>query len=245
MKVIKAHYKDSNYDQDVIITDLENRTYSLSFELDGVRFVGMWFSSFMLSDSAQFEEAKGKFKIVKHGPYDGNYIYSLQRYSMCASIPVSIYDKRRRIITEAVVKYDLSLKKDVNNKFLTRRCDSKYVMIDGMENASACLVIGDKNYGTGITPSPIDDFLRKCSEQIKDNYRLVSCFTCQYSDYHPCGGLMQCFRNHKEACLLVNDKNDYFKYLEPHKDVYVCSEFGICDDYHIRDTARGYRDFIC
>ena len=91
MRVIKAHYKDSNYEQDVIITDLENRTYSLSFELDGIRFIGIWFSSFILADTAQFEEAKEKFKIVKHGPYDGNYVYALQRYNICASIPVSVH----------------------------------------------------------------------------------------------------------------------------------------------------------
>ena len=245
MRVIKAHYKDSNYEQDVIITDLENRTYSLSFELDGIRFIGIWFSSFILADTAQFEEAKEKFKIVKHGPYDGNYVYALQRYNICASIPVSVYDKKADKTIDAIVKYEVSMKQDINYKFLTRRCDSNYVLIDGAEGEAACIVIDDKNYGVGIMPCNLDEFLSKCSEQMKDGYRLMSCFTCQYSDYHPCGGLMQCFRNHKEDCLLVHNKADYFKYLEPHRDVYVCSEFGFCDDYHIRDTACGYRDFLC
>ena len=190
MREIKAHYKDSIYDQDIVITDSEDSTYSLSFELDGIRFVGMWFSIFMLADPSQFEEAIFKFKIVKHGPYKNSYVYALQGYSICASIPVSVYDKKADKTIEASIEYEVSLKKDVKNRFLMRRCDSKYVQLDGVENESACLIVGDMSYGAGIKPSPLDDFLRKCSEQMEDEYRLVSCYTCQYSDYHPCGGLI-------------------------------------------------------
>lgn len=82
---------------------------------------------------------------------------------------------------------------------------------------------------------------------MKKEYYIKCCFTCQYSDYSPYGnddyGAMSCYRRHKEDCLMVNSKEDYFKYLEG-KDADVRQETYLCEQYSPRSRAGGYRGFV-
>ena len=83
--------------------------------------------------------------------------------------------------------------------------------------------------------------------QIKDDYYIKCCFTCQYSDYSPYGnddyGLMLCFCRHKDDCLRVNNKDDFFSFLEG-KDFDGRQETYLCEQYCPRNRAGGYRGFV-
>ncbi len=82
---------------------------------------------------------------------------------------------------------------------------------------------------------------------MKDEYRIISCFTCQYADYSPYGnddfGTMLCFRRHKSDCLKVNGKGDYFEFLEG-KDCDARQETYLCREYEFRNKSGGYRGFV-
>lgn len=68
-----------------------------------------------------------------------------------------------------------------------------------------------------------------------------------YSDYSPYGsddyGLMLCFCRHKNDCLKVNSKDDFFSFLEG-KDCDGRQETYLCGHYCLRDKASGYRGFV-
>ena len=63
-------------------------------------------------------------------------------------------------------------------------------------------------------------------------------FTSPYGsdDY----GLMLCFCRHKNDCLKVNSKDDFFSFLEG-KDYDGRQETYLCGHYCLRDKASGYR----
>lgn len=66
-------------------------------------------------------------------------------------------------------------------------------------------------------------------------------FTSPYGsdDY----GLMLCFCRHKNDCLKVNSKDDFFSFLEG-KDYDGRQETYLCEHYCLRDKASGYRGFV-
>lgn len=80
------------------------------------------------------------------------------------------------------------------------------------------LLVDELCYESSRKSLYFEDALRNICTQMKDNYLLKCCFTCQYSDYSPYGnddyGAMLCYRRYKEDCLKVNNKEEYFRYLE-------------------------------
>ena len=109
------------------------------------------------------------------------------------------------------------------------------------------LLVDELCYESSRKSLYFEDALRNICTQMKDNYLLKCCFTCQYSDYSPYGnddyGAMLCYRRYKEDCLKVNNKEEYFLYLEG-KDCDMRQETYLCGQYHPRSQAGGYRGFV-
>ena len=85
-----------------------------------------------------------------------------------------------------------------------------------------------------------------CMQMAKDYY-MKCCFTCQYSDYSPYGndnyGCMLCYCRCKEDYLKVNNKDDFFNYLE-NKKTDVRQKTYLCTEYEYRNKCSGYRGFV-
>ena len=83
--------------------------------------------------------------------------------------------------------------------------------------------------------------------QMKNDYYIKSCFTCQYSDYSPYGnddyGAILCYCRHKSDCLKVNSKEEYFRFLGD-KDCDARQETYLCEQYSLRNQAGGYRGYV-
>ena len=92
-----------------------------------------------------------------------------------------------------------------------------------------------------------ESVLNDICKQMAQDYYMKCCFTCQYSDYSPYGndnyGCMLCYCRHKEECLKVNNKSDYFKFHEG-KDCDVRQETYLCKEYDLRNKCSGYRGFV-
>lgn len=89
----KAHYKDALHDVDIEIINTEEdySTEPLSFILDNIAFCGTSLSDFHLEDEAQYDEASGKFSLLKWGGCNSEsleflvaspYLYDLQGYGL-------------------------------------------------------------------------------------------------------------------------------------------------------------------
>ncbi|MDE6761681.1 MAG: hypothetical protein K2J90_13560 [Lachnospiraceae bacterium] len=54
---------------------------------------------------------------------------------------------------------------------------------------------------------------------------------------------MLCYRRYKEEYLKVNDKDDFFEYIEM-KDFDTRQEDYLCEEYEVRNKCEGYRGFV-
>lgn len=257
MQIWKAHYQDSFHDTiiDILNTEQDSRTNPLSFTLDGVKFEGRSLDYFSLADDKQYPEAKDKFCILKSGGYSiGNhevpYFYELQGYALDLEIPLKVIRKQDNSEIQGMLHIAFTYTEHDMQKSQARIfCDDIQVYHDDMHVSDFTLCIDGKYYNSTQRASELEfEFpLQDICQQIAQEYYLKCCFTCQYSDYSPYGndtyGCMLCYCRHKEDCLKVNSKDDFFEYLEG-KDFDVRQETYLCSEYAPRNQAEGYRGFV-
>lgn len=234
MQILKANYKDSLHDTmiDILNTEEDSRTEPLSFILDGVKFQGRTLDDFYLADDIQYDAVKDKFCILKAGGYSvGNtkipYWYELQRYALDIEIPVKAVRKHDNCEIQGMIHF--SFEHDDGNVY------DFTLHVDGV------------SYSSKKNTLYFESALHEICNQMAQDYYMKCCFTCQYSDYSPYGndnyGCMLCYCRYKEEYLKVNNKDDYFKYLED-KDCDVRQETYLCNEYDLRNKCSGYRGFV-
>lgn len=258
MVYYKAHYKDAHHDVDIVIENNQGdyRTDPLSFTLDGVTFRGTSLGDFELANPEQYEEAKEKFCILKHGGYNEwlqhtfSYFYVLQGYGMDLKMPIKLIRKSDAQEVSGELKLAFKHKKrDSGNAKggCCYQCDGERIYPDECVVEEFSLLVEDELYNSSKKTLYFESALLDISRQIKEKYYLKCCFTCQYSEYSPYGnddfGNMLCYRRHKEACLKVNNKDEYFEYLED-KDFDIYQETCLCEEYAERIRSSGYRGFV-
>ena len=223
MRIWKAHYWDKLHDEDIEIINIQEgySTNPLSFTLDGITFYGTSIGDFELNDGSQYDVAKEKFCLLKWGGHEVQGILHIVFRYLEHDI-----QKRQSIIIE---------------------CDNARVYRDDQVVLEFSLCMEDRVYESSIKSLCFESSLLDISKQIQENYYIKSCFTCQYSDYSPYGsddyGAMLCYRRCKEEYLKVNNKDDFFEYLEM-KDFDTRQEDYLCEEYAVRNKCAGYRGFV-
>lgn len=255
MQIWKAHYKDALHDTmiDIINTDEDSRTEPLSFILDGVRFQGRSLGDFKLADHTQYDEAKKKFCILKAGGFGiGNthapYWYELQRYALDIEIPVNVVRKCDNCEIQGRIHLAFEYSEHDMEKIQPQiLCENIQVYHDDAVVSDFTLYADGKHYRSTHKTLFFESALLDICKQMAQDYYMMCCFTCRYSDYSPYGnddyGDMLCYRRHKEDYLKVNDKDGFFQYLEG-KDFEARQETYLCEEYDLRDQCSGYRGFV-
>ncbi|NLZ47022.1 MAG: hypothetical protein GX896_10070 [Clostridiales bacterium] len=256
MKIFKAHYIDDKHDMCIDI--LNTGTNTLLFTIDEIEFSATSFGYFELSNSSDYEKAKGKFEFLKAGGYSSllkssmEYTYFLQRYKLTIEIPVVITKTENDINSdiEAMLNVEYKLiKHDENKPTSSWNCDDKKMYTDDCLVLRFSLSVEDFEYNIKENKNCLDFevLLLELIRKTGDKYKLKCCFTCQYSDYSPYGcdgfGTMECYRKHKEEYLKVNDKPSYFEYLEG-LSCEMMQETFLCDKFEQRTKCKGYRGFV-
>ena len=252
----KAHYKDALHDTDIEIINTEGNyeTEPLSFTLDNITFCGASIGYFHLADEAQYEEADRKFSLLKWGGYSSGfhitspYEYDLQGYELEVEIPINVFRKRDKCLIAGVLFLSFKcVEFDMSKPHCITMCDDLRVYPDDVIVWEFSLLIDGRCYKSTKKTLCFEDALNDICRQIKNDYYIKSCFTCQYSDYSPYGnddyGSMLCFCRHKDDCLKVNSKDDFFSFLEG-KDFDGRQETYLCEHYCLRNKASGYRGFV-
>ncbi len=255
MQILTAHFKDELHDTfiEIVNTEKDAQDDPLSFTLDSITFRGSSLGNFQLSDETQYDEAKEKFHILKAGPYNvgdntAGYLYTLQRYALDVEIPVKVLRKRDGCELPAVIHLSFEYKEhDMEKRQSIRYCDDVRVYQDDVKVSDFSLLADGAKYSSTRKIPAFDLALPDICRQMSKEYYLKSCFTCQYSEYSPYGGddygSMLCYRNNKEECLKVHNKDDYFEYLED-KDFEMRQETFLCEEYEPRNKCSGYRGFV-
>ncbi|MBQ8135664.1 MAG: hypothetical protein IJ192_14900 [Clostridia bacterium] len=255
MQIWKAHYKDQYHDTfvDIVNTEEEYQNDPLSFTLDGIAFRGTSCGDFQLADVTQYDEAKEKFHILKAGGYIvGNrkspYWYDLQRYALDIDIPVKVFRKRDNSEIQGTIHISFEYTVPDTEKSRTIiYCDDVRVYRDDVNVYDFTLYVDGVNYSSTRKTLYFESALHDICKQMSRDYYIKCCFTCQYSDYSPYGcddyGTMLCYRKYKGDCLKVNNKDDFFKYLED-KDFEMRQETYLCKEYELRNKCPGYRGFV-
>lgn len=256
MQYWKAHYKDAMHDTDIEIMNTEEdySTEPLSFTLDNITFRGTSLDDLHLADEAQYEEAGRKFSLLKWGGYYSKYhmtspyLYDLQRYELKVEISVKVFRKRDGSLTTGALFFAFKcVEPDITKPHCIMTCDDIRVHKDDVTVQEFSLSVDGKCYKSTRKTLYFENALNDICRQAKNDYYIKCCFTCQFSDYSPYGnddyGLMLCFCRHKNDCLKVNSKVDFFSFLEG-KDFDARQETYLCDQYCFRDKASGYRGFV-
>ncbi len=252
MQYWKVHYKDADHDADILVANTEGEWSSdpLSFELDGIRFCGPGLDSFEPADKKRYEEAAPKFKIFKYGGgrLSAHYGYWLQGYAMNAEIPVKLVRKEDRCEVDGIIRLSFEFREHDPNEIQVRfHLDGERVYPDDVWVNEFSLMVDGRIYQSREKTTYFDLALSDISEKMSDKYFFKSCYTCQYSDYSPFGhdnfGNMLCYRKHKEDCLKVDSKADFFEFLEV-KENTARQETYLCDEYEPRVHTGGYRGYV-
>lgn len=252
----KAHYKDALHDTDIEIVNTEEdyNTEPLSFTLDNITFCGSSPNDFHLADEAQYDEANRKFSLLKWGGHNSRfhisspYYYDLQRYQLEIEIPIHVFRKKDQCLITGILFLSFQYTEhDCSKPQCRRMCDDAIVYHDDEIVLEFSLFIDGLCYKSTQNTLYFEAALTDICRQIKDDYYLKCCYTCQYSDYSPYGnddyGIMLCYCRHKNDCLKVNNKADYFSFLEG-KDFDGRQETYLCEQYCPRTKASGYRGFV-
>ncbi|MDE5598257.1 MAG: hypothetical protein K2J04_10540, partial [Lachnospiraceae bacterium] len=196
MQYWKAHYKDALHDTDIQIVNTEGvyGTDPLSFTLDNIKFHGESPSCFELADEAQYQEAAEKFCLFKYGGYNSKYhetspyTYDLQRYELETEIPINVVRKKDNCLITGMIFIALKFHEYDGTKASSRvTCDDVTVYRDDLEVSEFSLYVDDICYKYAGKEMWFDNALSDICAQMKNDYYIKSCFTCQYSDYSPYG----------------------------------------------------------
>lgn len=246
MQIWKAHYKDEFHDTDI---EIFNDGDEISFTLDGFRFSSSTsISEFEYINTEKSSEVENRFNIIKTNDSEYNTYYELQRYALDVEIPVKVIRKTDTAEITGVINISFQLvEADTNKPQGIIMYDGKRVYYDDTIVKDFSLCVDGKRYNSEKNTLDFETALSDICRKIKHAYYIKSCFTCQYSEYSPYGqnefGSMMCYREHKENCLKVNSKADYFKYLGD-EDFTHRQETFLCSDYDLRNKCGGYRGFV-
>ena len=254
MQIWKAHYKDRYHDTfiDIINTETDSKE-PLSFIIDGIKFSGSCIGDFDLDDVDKYDEIRDKFYILKTGGYsigrtEIQYCYELQRYALEIEIPVTVIRKNDNSEIQGIIHISYEYKEQDNEKCRQiMYCDNIRVYRDDETVYDFTLHVDGMSYSSKIKTLYFEAALSNICKQMAQDYYIKCCFTCQYSEYSPYGnddyGCMLCYCNHKEDYLKVNNKDDFFEYLED-KDFEIRQETYLCREYAVRNKCSGYRGFV-
>lgn len=258
MNIWKAHYTDEHHDLDIEIQNTEGAyedAHPLSFRIGDTLFHGMGLEDFELAKPEKYDFTSGEFTLMKHGGrnikygIDTAHFYTLQRFSMDVKIPFPVICRRTETAEESYlhIRFRLRAPSPDDGRRLQYICDDGFVYKDVLEVSLFALCIGEQIYHADGKSLCFEDRLCSLYRQIKDDYSMRCCFSCQYADYSPYGnddyGTMLCYRKHKAAYRKVHNKAMYFEYLEG-LDYEVKQETSVCDAYEPRVHCGGYRGFI-
>ncbi|MCM1578235.1 MAG: hypothetical protein NC078_05485 [Ruminococcus sp.] len=127
------------------------------------------------------------------------------------------------------------------------KCDNEKVPFDSVVFDGCSIDVNGKRFICENKSLFFENILTELSVKMKEEYPILSCFTCQFSEYSPYGnddfGDMLCYGRYREECLKVNDKDGFFEYLE-NKDCGKRQEIYLCSDHEFRDKAEGYWGFV-
>ena len=225
--------------------------------LDNITFCGTSLDDFHLEDEGQYGAASRKFSLLKWGghnseslesPVASPYLYDLQGYELEAEIPISVFRKRdKHLIAGTLFLSFKCVGYDLSKPHSAQMCDDVRVYSDDVAVREFSLSVDGTCYKSARRTLDFETALNDICRQIKDDYYIKCCFTCQYSDYSPYGnddyGTMLCFCRHKDDCLKVNSKDDFFSFLEGN-DFDKRQETYLCEHYCLRNKASGYRGFV-
>lgn len=256
MQFWKAHYKDAWHDVDIEIQNTENdyKTNPLSFSLEDITFEGTSLGGFQLADETQYEKAKEKFCILKAGGlnkkfnFTSPYWHNLQRFALDVEIPINVVRKKgnQELTGKLFIAFEY-VEHDMKKNQCIFLCDNEQTYHDDEIVTDFSLYVDGGIFKSKKKTLNFENALIDICKQMEYDYYLKCCFTCQYSEYSPYGnddyGTMLCYRRHKEDCLKVSSKDDFFEYLES-KDFVMRQETYLCDEYDIRNKISGYRGFV-
>lgn len=256
LKCWRAHFKDARHDVDIEITNTEVPSCEekpIRFEVDGIRFCTSDISCIYLAEEAQYQEAAEKFHILKLGgnTVDGRkrpYWYELQRYELAVEIPIQMVRKKDKEDVKGTLYLSYKYVEPGENKKQVRyMCDDKEVLHDVEKVKDFSIYVDGNTYRSDEKTLFFQNALKNLSVKLKEEYYIKSCFTCQYAEYSPYGedyyGTVLCYKACKQECLKVQNKGDYFEYLDG-KACDVRQETYVCEEYEIRNKASGYRGFV-
>lgn len=255
MRQWHAHYKDELHDEDIIIVNEEaDKNDNLTFTIDGITFQGGSIDYFELKDPAQAEQAQERFRLLKWGGHmtqighTSPYTYNLQRYALEVRIPIQVRRTADGSETEGILHVSFRyVPHDMTKLQIRTYCDDQRVWWDDVEVTDFRLTVDAESFSAPCKGLWFEHNLLELCRLIGPKYQLRCCYTCQWSDYSPYGsddfGSMLCYRAHKAEYLKVNDKGDYFEYLEDlpceqRQETYLCSDFAP------RDQCKGYRGYV-
>ena len=96
--------------------------------------------------------------------------------------------------------------------------------------------VRSETYSIINTFTDFENMLLVLQQSLPENYQIETCFFCRFSGYHPVGndnfGVLDCFKNCKEAYLKAQGKHPLFDLYEKEKNVifkveetYYCADF--------------------
>lgn len=212
MQILKAHYKDTYHDVDIAIQNTETyyRSNPLSFTLDDITFCGTSLGDFQLADESQYGKAKETFCILKWGGQNHRkpYSYDLQRYALEVELQIPVVRKKdKQALTGKLHIAFQYVEPDIKNQRCIYWCDQERVYRDDVVVTDFSLTIDGTTFISEKKTLRFETALGDICRQMKQEYFLKCCFTCQYSDYSPYGnddyGTMLCYCRHKEDYLNV------------------------------------------
>lgn len=231
---MKTTYTDSTGS---ILTEIHNQPSeedrsAMFMELNGLIFEGSSFDDFELISESYSESQVNRFPLrkIKYRNSD-NESYELCDYSLEFDIPTILIDSEQNKEEDNILKVLLELGKPTTN--------------GGLDHQMATFQITINQTTYSNTGGYFEDGLDALKEKIAP-YKFKNCFGCLYADYSPYGqgffGDMMCFKNQKEAYLLLNEGFSKEKFFDIIDDGFIfVQETYCCEDFELRSDGSGYR----
>jgi hypothetical protein len=230
VEIYKGLYKDNLGTREIVI---ENDSYTLTTEIDGVIFNGSEFDDLTVDDKTKYTDHQlARFTFLKTPIYESDRISE----TLCDCLfeivtPQVIIDKVNNIQINSDLKIEIILG-HARSERPGQGIEFEYVTLS--------LEIAGKMY-TGRSEY-FESSFDKIRDQIGDKYHLKNCYGCMYGDYsvggQGCFGSMHCFRNQKVEYSKVTNKSEYMELAPPYRFV---QEIYCCDQFEIRSKGAGYR----
>lgn len=230
VEIYKGIYRDNLGTREIVI---ENDSYTLTTEIDGVIFSGSEFDELSVDDKTKYTEHQlARFSFLKTPIYESDRIWE----TLCDClfeivVPQVIIDKVNNVQFDSDLKIEIILGPARSEK-PGQGIEFEYLTLS--------MAIADKIY-TGRSEY-FESSFDSIRDQIGDRYHLKNCYGCMYGDYsvygQGCFGSMHCFRNQKAEYSKVTNKSEYMELAPPARFV---QEIYCCDQFEIRSKGAGYR----